>query len=176
MRIVFAVILIGLVPVRVSAGETRRLAFIDRIVVIEEKGPAHSDWIALAVRIEDNAHHVLAELPPLDGPVLLSPANRQVFACETYPGSALSFRADGKRAFAFRHIGYLRQCGLVQDEKLYWLHYNTVEHGTPLNTVVVLDAAGSIVHRSTFDGEKVLRFSHLGKHYSLSIPPPELPG
>jgi len=70
----------------------------------------------------------------------------------------------------------LRDCGITADQRLYWLHYNVLEQGSVLNTVVVLAADGSTVHRSTFSVGKTLTFTYRGQEYSLDIPAPELPG
>jgi hypothetical protein len=106
--------------------------------------------------------------------------NRQIFACESNSIAAATaaeiFDAEGRLAVSFRHLGFLRDCGLTANQLLYWLHYNVMEQGAAVNTVVVLAPDGSIVHRSTFSVGKTLRFSYRGQEYSLDIPSPELPG
>lgn len=157
-----------------------RWPFLDRVVVVVRVGPDHSDYIALHVQIVDAAGQRIATLPPLEGPVFLAPSNRQIFSCESNSISASSdaraFDADGNSAFTFHHPGYLRDCGLTDDQRLYWLHYNVVEQGRARNMVVVLAADGSIVHDSTFLTGKALTFTYGGRDYSLAIPRPELPG
>ena len=119
-------------------------------------------------------------MPPLEGPIFLAPANRQIFACESNAIAAATaaeiFDAEGSLAFSFRHPGFLRDCGLTGDQRLYWLHYNVMDRGSALNTVVVLAADGSTVHRSTFSVGKTLTWTYRGQEYSLEIPAPELPG
>ena len=163
-----------------SSVDEGRWPFLDRVVVVDRVGPDHSDYTALHVQIVDAAGHRIAKLPPLEGPVFLAPANRQIFSCESNSisaaSAAMAFDADGNPAFTFHHRGYLRDCGLTVDQRLYWLHYNVVEQGLARNMVVVLAADGSIVHDSAFSTGKALTFASGGREYNLAIPPPELPG
>jgi hypothetical protein len=157
-----------------------RSSFLDRVVLVERVGPDNSDYVSLHIKLLDAAGRVVAALPALHGPVYLSAVNRQIFACESdstsEAASAEVFDADGKVAFSFRHLGFLRSCGLTADRRLYWLHYNIVDAGTPVNAVVVLARDGSTVHRERFSVGKELRFTYGAIEYSLQIPPPELPG
>ncbi len=83
---------------------------------------------------------------------------------------------DGKPAFSFAHLGFLRNCGVTEDQELYWLHYNIAEGGAPSNSVVVLDATGTVVERREFPEARAMEFEFGGKSYSLEITAAEIPG
>jgi len=123
---------------------------------------------------------VAVRFPSLVGPVYLSVANAQLFSCESNSTlasrEARAFDLDGKQAFTFADRGYLRDCGIRSDERVYWLIYNAAIGGIPTKRSVVLNSLGEVVARAEFPESRSLRFSVAGKTYTLSVPRAEMPG
>ena len=160
--------------------EERPISDLGKTLVLERDGPGASDAILLDVRLRDDSTGGSVRFPRLVGPIWVSPENRQVFSCESNAimatGAALGFDLSGRRAFAFQHRGFLRDCGLTEDRRLYWLIYNVAVGGETKNSVVVLDEAGRVVASAMFAGERSFEFSVGGRPYVLPVAQAELPG
>ena len=146
----------------------------------EKDGPNNSDYIFLKVRLFDETHKLIAELPKLIGPLQISTVNKQLFSFESNSiigtKSALVFELDGKLAFSFEHLGYLRNFGITEDQRLYWLHYNIVKDNEPLNIVVIINSEGKVVFRDRFRKSRHIQFNYKEYNYRMDIPKAEWPG
>lgn len=149
-------------------------------LVQETSTPRNSDAQTLTFRLVSKAGVVVAQSPPLYGPLYSSIPNRELLSCEGngvgQGAQALIFNLDARITRRLTHAGYLRGCGTSNDGRLYWLNYNMVEDGSPYNLVVVLGPSGREIHRQRLNvaGSVVVDFA--GKTYSFPIPTPDLPG
>jgi len=163
-----------------AAAEERDYPEIGKTLVIEKVGPANSDAVHLQVSLRDIEGGAIVEFPRMVGSVLLSTANAQLFSCESNStlatSEAMAFHLDSRPSFSFPHRGYLRNCGLTGDGRLYWLHYNVVREGVPRNQVVVLNGEGKAVADAEFTDARQFTFKDGEKTYSLSIPAADWPG
>lgn len=178
-QFVASLVLFALVA-SVTTAEARYLPSLEQWFVIREQGVPNSDAIRLEVRLLSNSRALVASFPNLVGPIHLSEQNAQLFSCEANwtiaTSEARAFGLDGKPAFSFAHLGFLRICGVTDDQALYWLHYNVAVGGVPSNWVVVLDATGTVVERREFPEARSVKFEFGGKSYSLEFPAAEMPG
>lgn len=168
------------VPWTPAYGEERYFEALHGWLVVDERGPEDSDAITLDVRWLDGDRRKSTHFPSLIGPLHVSSANRQLFACELglalEAGNAHLYSLDGTLTFSFAHLAFPRSCGMTPDTKLYWLHYNSMRDGAAWNVVVVLDRAGSVTDREEFQEGRSVTFSFEGQIYSLPIPEAEPPG
>ena len=165
----------------VGAGaEEREFPELAKVLVLEEIAPRNSDAIHLKVSLRDKVGEQSVRFPDLVGPIHLSAANSQLFSCESNStlatSRALAFDLDGKQSFEFAHRGYLRDCGVTEDGRLYWLLYNTVKGGVPTNLIVVLDERGAIVSEAEFSEPRDFEFKVRERQYLLPVPRAEMPG
>jgi hypothetical protein len=143
-------------------------------------GPKASDAIIVTFELRSRSGELLAKAPPLIGPLLVSPPNREIFSCEsnsTMGGeAALSFDLSASVVGSYVHPGYLRDCGLSKDERLYWLHYNLMENGKPYNFVVILGPRGKVILTRRLNRAGSVELTYEGRSYAFPIPEPDLPG
>ena len=164
------------------AGEPRLipLSGSDGTLEMTLEGPDNSDFLHYRVVIRQADVGPTIEFPPMFGPVLYSPANSQVFSCESNsiagPKGPVAYDLAAERAFQLPHPGYLRSCGMTDDEKLYWLHYNLVKNRLPTNKLLVVDRTGRSVYETESESSIDAEFSVEGAFYRLSIPDPQFPG
>ncbi len=183
MNIIFKFVLILWLIAVFSSAVAAEERFIPELKIwlkTDNEGTSNSDYIFLRTRLFDSNHRLIVELSRLVGPIYISTINKQIFSCESNSiigtNEALVFGLNGNLLFSFNHLGFLRGAGMTEDQRLYWLHYNIVTENKPTNIVIVLNSAGKVVFRNQFREAKQLKFKDGEHHYSLSIPPAELPG
>ena len=165
--------------VAVFAEETF-LPEIDSWLVVNEEGPANSDDIILKVTLLNKKRTSEIKFPVIIGPIYFSGVNKQIFSCESNAIKATreanAFDLKGNRVFSFKHLGFIRNCGITEDKMTYWLHYNYVRDKKPINIVVALSAKGDVLYKESFSKEKTVFFSNNNKTYKMSFPDAEWPG
>jgi hypothetical protein len=149
-------------------------------LVQRDSAPAGSDAFHVIFQLVSAKGDVVAESPPLYGPVLVSRPNRELFSCEgngvDQGAEALIFDLAGNISGRIKHVGFLRQCGVSDDGRIYWLHYNVVKNGVPYNLVLLVGSGGTVLLTQHLDGGGVVTLERQGQIYTFRIPDPELPG
>lgn len=150
------------------------------VVAIRPIGPPSSDFIHLEVEFRPDHTRERITYPLLVGPILVSKANRQLVSCEANGaveglGPAV-YDLRGSLLFARPHVGFLRSCGMTDDERLYWFHYNLVRSGRPINRVVVLDSEGLVVVDAESLEATEAEFVRGTKKYVIPVSAPDWPG
>ncbi|MDH5433840.1 MAG: hypothetical protein OEY19_07830 [Gammaproteobacteria bacterium] len=153
---------------------------LDSWLIVTMEGEEQSDVLAYKVSILDKTRTRKIEFPSLIGEIIVSEENNQLFSCESNSilatEEALAFDLKGNQVFSYKHHGYLRNCGITEDKKIYWLQYNLVEDINPHNVFIALSSDGKVIHKESFQDGKNVTFRYLNRSYSISIPDADLPG
>lgn len=149
-------------------------------LVVTKAGPENSDSIILKVSLLSKDKKSRISFPNMIGPIHISAPNNQIFSCEanfsSAAKSAIAYDLKGNEAFTFEHLGFVRNCGITKDKKIYWLHYNAVKNNKPISIFVALMGNGQVLLKESFEKSKYVKFMYKGNHYSVSVPDAELPG
>lgn len=173
-----AVLAAASVPAQVP---TSRFVEAWGLTVVETwTGPAHSDAISGVFELRSRNNKVVGQSPSFVGPVLLSLPNREILSCEANwtmnAKAALLFDLTAAIIARFPHPGYLRNCGLSDDSRIYWLHYSLVENDKPYNILVLLGAGGRVLSTQRLDHAGNATWTSETRSYVFPIPEPNWPG
>jgi hypothetical protein len=150
-------------------------------IVIEERADSrNSDAVTEHFSLLTSDGKLVARPPPLYGPVFISRPNRELLSCEGngvgQGKAALIFDLTGRVEAKVVHPGYLRTCGVSEDGRIYWLHYNAIDGGTPYNLVLIVGRGGTVLKRQRLDKAGSVVISVGASTYRFQIPAPEFPG
>jgi hypothetical protein len=172
--------ILGCTSIRPQSETIVPVPVADGVVSIRQVGPFSSDDLRYRVELRTDHDEKRITYPLLVGPVLVSNANAQIFSCEaTGPVEGVgpaAYDLHGRLSFERPHVGFLRGCGMTDDERLYWLHYNLVRSARPINRIIVLDESGSVVFDAESSEAGEVEFESGELRYVLPIPGPEFPG
>jgi hypothetical protein len=160
--------------------QCEQLKLNDKILSIEENCLPESD-ICSSVLTISSGDKIINKVEGLHGPFYVSQINAQIFSCEDNSimetKGALLLDTTGKRVGThFHEQKYLRDCGMTEDQGYYWLLYNLVESGEPVNKLIVLDSSGAVVFskQGDFFGETEVKLGN-GQQV-INIQKPDWPG
>lgn len=168
-------------PAPSAESETRRFVPEWNVTLVTTTaGPAASDNLRESIQVFSVEGHTLAQIRGLVGPVHLAIPNRQILVCGNdgidTDGEARVFGLDGEVQVRRAHLGFVRDCGVTSDGRLYWLRYDLVESGSPYSVALVFGPRGEDVLRRRFDRAETIRFEAGGKPYALEFSAPDSPG
>lgn len=149
-------------------------------LVSEEHGIKNSGdiWYELSLREKDGT--ISARFPALVGPYHLSPANRQIFACESNvmndAKEAFILDMNGRVVSKIKHEGFFGDCGTTVDKRLYWLVYRDAVNEKPVTDVVIVTMQGKAIKRMRLHKRESVQVEYEGQKYILPFPAPKLPG
>ena len=122
----------------------------------------------------------ITKINRLVGPIIVAISNWQIVSCESNAilktNEAKFFDLSGSEVASVKHRGFLRNCGITPDGKLYWFHYNKILDSKPVNILVVVTSIGDVVYEKTLAAGGEIRFTQDSKEYVVPIGEPEWPG
>lgn len=133
--------------------------------------------IAASLRTQDG--QVRVAYPPMAGPLIISEPERRILDCGISAhyeiDAAVLFDLTGRALRKIPRLTHTRNCGRTDDAKLFWLHYNAIENGAPINVLRVIDRDGNTVHEARSIQAGSVSFTHDSHPYNLDLPAPEYP-
>ncbi len=164
-------------PVRIE----RQAQFIDRWgtwLLAEHRYYYEGSDVVISLRSKGG--RVSVTYPPMKGPFVVSEQEQRILDCGMLSHSeveaAVLFDNTGKLLKKIPKIIYTRNCGKTDDGKLFWLHYNTVEKGGPVNVIRVIDHNGETIYQTKKSETGDVVFSYDSHPYRITLPAPDHPG
>jgi len=117
--------------------------------------------------------------PPMSGPAIVSESQKRILDCgisaHTMVEFAVVYDDAGREIRRIPKVLYTRDCGKTHDERLFWLHYSSVEDGAAVNVIRFIDRDGYSVHEAKRARAGTVSFKHKSRSYSIAFPTPEYP-
>jgi len=183
MRVLLAFAATASVATLSVSAQNSRSRFVEAwgLTVVENwSGLAHSDAIGEVFELRSSDDKVVARSPSIIGPLLLSRPNREILSCEINSTldikAALLFDLNASIIARMPHRTYLRNCGLSDDGRIYWLHYTRVQADKPYNLVVIVGAGGRILSTQRLDHAGNATLTSGTRTYVFPNPEPDWPG
>ena len=88
---------------------------------------------------------------------------------------AVVYDDAGREIRRIPKVLYTRDCGKTHDERLFWLHYSSVEDSAAVNVIRFIDRDGYSVHEAKRARAGTVSFKHKSRSYSIAFPTPEYP-
>ena len=118
----------------------------------------------------------------LTGETYAQPAikNKQILACEynviMKTKGAKIFDLKGKLIKVIPHKGFLRECKITKNGKLYWFQYNLMKNSKFYNYILVVSKEGKTVLEQPLNHGGEFKFNYNNDNYVIILSEPQWPG
>ena len=140
-----------------------------------------SDVCDVVITLIDKKGHE-TKITGLVGETYAQPAikNKQILACEynviMNTKGAKIFELNGSLKKIIPHRGFLRECEITKNGKLYWFQYNLMKNSKPYNHLLVVSKEGETVLEQPLNYGGEFEFNYNDDNYIIILSEPQWPG